>query len=77
MSIDDSVLYGSYYSLVCSHCEYLISEIEHTCTAFSTPNKIPDEIWSGKNKHTSPVKGDLGVTYTPVTDETLKRRATS
>ncbi len=77
MSIDDKIIHGNYYSSVCTHCENLHNEVLHTCEAFSLPDKIPDKIWNGEDKHTSPVNGDLGVMYTPVTDETLRQRATS
>lgn len=72
MLLDDSSLYGNYYSPVCSHCNNLIDPIQHTCIAFNSPRMIPDEIWSGKNKHTSHVDGDNNILFKQITKKTLK-----
>ena len=40
--------------LVCDFCKHLI-ENRRTCKAF--PYGIPDEILSGKNKHSTPLQG--------------------
>lgn len=61
--LDDSALDVVRYSPVCAHCARLTSGIERTCEAFT--ERIPDAIWSGKDKHRSPVKGDGGKTYKP------------
>jgi len=72
--IDDTFIYGSYYSPVCSNCNNLTDNINHTCRAYSVPNKIPDKIWSGKHKHKTSFKGDKGILFFPVTKETLNLR---
>jgi len=59
--LDDSELYIPVFSDVCSHCAHWFIETGRKCEAF--PDGIPMEIWMGKNKHISPVKGDHGVQF--------------
>ena len=73
MSIDDKFIHQSMYSPVCTHCNNLISEATRTCTAFNIPDKIPDKIWEGKNKHLNPVRGDNNIQFIPVTKEKLEQ----
>jgi len=60
--IDDTQIYESITSPVCSLCANLHSGILHTCAAF--PDGIPTTIWNGKNKHRKPVAGDNGIIFT-------------
>jgi hypothetical protein len=39
-----------------------------SCIAFPKDDEIPDEIWSGENDHSKPVKGDHGFQYRPLED---------
>lgn len=50
-------------SKICCTCSHIYSAGAHTCAAF--PRGIPEEIWSGRNKHTSPYPGDHGIQYSP------------
>lgn len=63
MILDDRDLEINHYSEVCTFCSNYLpgSETGVTCRAFS--EKIPDEIWSGKNKHTEPYPGDHGIRF--------------
>jgi hypothetical protein len=70
--IDDKIVHESYYSPVCSNCVNLSDPTIQVCTAF--PNKIPDKIWSGKNKHISHVSGDNNILFKKLTAENTKQR---
>lgn len=70
--IDDR-LFEDTYSTVCSRCTRLINTLTRVCEAF--PVKIPTEIWSGKNPHTSPVKGDGGLTFDKLTTSEMEDKA--
>jgi hypothetical protein len=48
-------------SPVCMYCKNLNLEVPGTCAAF--PDGIPDEIYSGRDKHTSPFPGDHGIRF--------------
>jgi hypothetical protein len=54
------------YSM-CSFCQYLgkwnFAAEAQTCSAF--PDRIPDEIWNGRNKHVEPYPGDHGIRFEP------------
>lgn len=60
MKIDDSELLEVIYSPVCARCQNLIDGPAHKCRAF---DKIPQEIWDGKNKHTAAYPGDHGIRF--------------
>lgn len=51
------------YSEVCIHCQHLISPGFRQCAAFPDEYGIPDEIWSGANKHQAPYPGDHGIQF--------------
>lgn len=62
--IDDSSLYVSRFSSVCSKCVHLNLDpfaTVQTCKAF--PKGIPQQIWTGKNDHTRPFQGDNGIQF--------------
>ncbi len=65
--LDDKQNYVSPFSPVCTKCKHLNPESALTgipsCAAFS---QIPAVIWSGKNNHTTPFKGDNGIQFEPV-----------
>jgi len=56
--IDDKELEKTQYSKVCLKCKHY--EEGRTCKAFE---KIPDEIWEGRNSHRKPYKGDNGIQF--------------
>ena len=58
--IDDRELDNLKYSPVCITCKHLKSVELRACAAFE---KIPLEIWNGKNKHTRPYKNDNGIQW--------------
>lgn len=47
----------------CFHCTRFIQDVtaEDHCSAF--PEKIPDEIFMGKNLHKDPYPGDHGIVF--------------
>lgn len=55
--IDDTELIDQ-YSEVCTFCVHYL--IDQRCKAFK---KIPEAIWSGKNKHTESYPGDNGTLF--------------
>ena len=61
--LDDRSLYETKFSPVCTYCKHwnVNAERPRTCAAFK--DQIPDEIWEGKNDHTSPYKGDRGILF--------------
>lgn len=46
----------------CRFCNRLISLLDRTCEPFE---RIPDEIWSGKNMHQTPISGDNNLVFMP------------
>ena len=58
--IDDRELYEIWISPVCADCKHLDTTKFKKCAAF---DKIPDEIWEGKNPHRQPYPGDGGIQY--------------
>jgi hypothetical protein len=63
--IDDSELEQIMYSPVCSYCKHFSTETEdNVCSVF--PTGIPAEIWTGKNDHKKPFKGDRGIQFEPI-----------
>lgn len=58
--IDDRELDEVIYSPVCTSCKHLLDITQHKCTAF---DRIPNEIWVGKNNHKKPYPGDHGIQY--------------
>lgn len=48
------------FSPVCAYCKHLKETSERKCEAF---DKIPFEIWSGKNNHKNPYPGDHGIRF--------------
>jgi len=73
--IDDRFVDGDYFSPVCSNCNNLLDMVKHTCRAFPEPDRIPDEIWGNSNKHTKPVKGDMGIIFQPIKKTTPNQKA--
>ena len=62
--IDDSDFLETFKQpAICVSCRNLIDYDKRKCLAF---DRIPDEIWSGKNKHVKPFAGDNGVQYEDV-----------
>lgn len=61
--LDDSKLLETKISVVCHTCTNLIDGYLRKCKAFE---KIPDEIWEGKNNHRKPYKGDNGIRFEPI-----------
>ena len=59
--IDDSKLFME-FSPVCNFCAHHII-FGKTCKAF--PDGIPEEIWSGDSKHSTPYEGDHGLQFAP------------
>lgn len=45
----------------CATCKFFL--LSRSCFAFPEDGTIPDEIWTGKNDHSKPVKGDNGFQY--------------
>lgn len=63
MKLDDSIFTKTLFSPVCSRCRHLQPDFlggQTRCLAF---DRIPDEIWTGKNDHTRPFPGDGGVVF--------------
>lgn len=51
------------FSKVCQPCKHYSREsLDRNCKAF--PDGIPMEIWTGKNDHKKPFKGDHGIQFT-------------
>jgi len=48
------------YSPVCTFCKHEDPEVERKCRAF---DKIPLEIWEGRNLHREPYPGDGGIRF--------------
>ena len=46
---------------VCISCDNMLKGTIRKCRAF--PDKIPDDIWYGKNNHSEPFIGDQGIRY--------------
>jgi hypothetical protein len=62
-TLDDEEIYRGPFSPVCTLCKHYPKHpkvAEWKCDAF---DKIPEEIWFGKNKHTEEVKGDKGIRF--------------
>jgi len=58
---------------ICHICQYWKPGIQHpngkqTCEAF--PEEIPIDVWNGEVQHTTPMRGDGGIIFTPVEDLT-------
>lgn len=62
---DDRIYRNMPFSRICSGCGRLKSSIDKTCEAF--PDGIPSDIWTGKNNHKKPVKGDMGLLFREIT----------
>lgn len=62
IDLDDREVEGTILSPVCTLCGHLKSRLDHRCDAF---DRIPDEIWDGKNDHTKAYPGDHGVQFEP------------
>ena len=60
--LDDEEVFRGLFSDVCSKCKHHDRDVKAPwkCKAF---DKIPEDIWFGKNKHNSPVKGDKGIMF--------------
>lgn len=54
------------YSAVCMLCKHYRPEQGRACAAFPKADGIPLEIWTGENKHTTPVAGDHGIQFESV-----------
>lgn len=69
---DEAIRFVS--SPVCTFCSHLHDHKpgRQTCAAF--PRGIPDEIWDGKNPHTSPVEGDNGIVFQDEQKRRLQNR---
>lgn len=61
--IDDSCFVDGLFSEVCDRCRWRDFGAHRKCAAFK--DKIPLDIWQGRNDHTSPVKGDRGKQFEP------------
>ncbi|MBF83491.1 MAG: hypothetical protein CL489_03340 [Acidobacteria bacterium] len=58
---------------ICRFCKYWKEGIDHpqglqTCEAF--PEGIPDPIFTGKQMHFEPIRGDRGIVFAPDEDVT-------
>lgn len=62
--LDDETIWRGAFSDVCTKCKHLKEPVfdEWKCDAF---DKIPEEIWFGKNDHTKEYKGDRGIRFEP------------
>lgn len=59
--LDDEMAWRGPFSDVCTKCRHLEEPVRTwKCKAF---DKIPEEIWFGKNKHTEEVEGDGGIRF--------------
>ena len=61
MILDDSPLDIIRYSPICARCANLTDGPGHKCKAY--PERIPDVIWNGKNKHVASYTGDHGIRF--------------
>jgi len=61
--IDDSILFTPHTSSspVCLYCDRYDGYGVKKCRAF--PDGIPDDIWTGKNKHQLPYPNDRGFQF--------------
>ena len=59
--IDDSIFAVSAFSSVCNFCVHFDMASDRNCAAFT--EKIPLEIWEGRNPHTAPFPGDHGLQF--------------
>ena len=50
------------YENSCANCKWYLTS--QSCLAF--PDKIPDEIWEGKNKHKRVFANDHGYKFKPI-----------
>lgn len=69
-NINDSSLYISKFSKICTFCKHFnnasgLTQLK-TCKAF--PNGIPEKIWTGINNHKNPYKGDNGIQFTSINE---------
>lgn len=48
----------------CMECRFYHWRSFGTCDAF--PDRIPQSIWSGNDRHLGPVEGDHGLLFDPV-----------
>ena len=70
-SVDDSERYYVGTSPVCEGCRHRIAHSRLCCAAF--PERIPRDIWNGRNDHRSPYPGDRGIRFAPMTDDDRRR----
>lgn len=52
---------------VCLDCKHYRPAEATACDAF--PDRIPDIVWLGGDRHTSPIPGDHGIRFEPVDAE--------
>ncbi len=66
--LDDSIYVTIMYGIACSRCRHAVQNVivhgrrhNYWCRAF--PEGIPEEIYTGKNGHTEPYRGDHGIQF--------------
>ncbi len=63
--LDDRSIEIGMFSPVCDRCKHKIDKYKEGvlghCKAY--PEGIPEVIWTGKNKHRKPFKGDNGIQF--------------